>query len=97
MSTILFKLQLVILYMKTVHLTILPPTLLYTVNIVLSAETENFNYTPDLDQGKRVSAEVSTNGVQCYWKGRAYYRVGNSGWKEYLSETVLFNADGIRV
>lgn len=55
------------------------------------------NYTPDLDQGKRVSAEVSTNGVQCYWKGRAYYRVDNSGWKEYLSETVLFNADGVRV
>lgn len=55
------------------------------------------NYTQDLDQGKRVSAEVSTNGVQCYWKGRAYYNIDKGGWKEYLSETVLFNADGVRV
>ncbi len=53
------------------------------------------NYIYDLDQGETLTASASTNGKQNYWKARAYYKVDKKDIQEYISDTKLFNADGI--
>ena len=55
------------------------------------------NYIYDLDQGETLTASASTNSKQSYWKARAYYKIDKKDIREYLSDTLLFNADGIRV
>lgn len=62
-------------------------------NMTLVAE----NYIYDLDQGKSLTATASTDGKQSYWRARGYYQRDSSGWKEVVSETILYTADGIRV
>ncbi|MDE7439785.1 MAG: hypothetical protein K2N23_04685 [Clostridia bacterium] len=54
------------------------------------------NYIYDLDQGETITATASTEGKSSYWKAKARYRVDNKAWSENFSETVYFNADGIK-
>ncbi len=53
------------------------------------------NYIYDLDQGETIKAIASTNGKQSYWKARAHYKIDNGDWKDNISATILFGADGI--
>ena len=55
------------------------------------------NYIADLNMGKSIEARVSTGGLQKYYKGRAHYTVDGKDWKEIISDTFLYNADGIVV
>ena len=85
--------------------TLFPSTV--TVNLELyrwDSYTENVDemvmvsssYIYDLDQGETIIAAASTGGKQSYWKARASYRVDNKAWQEKFSETVLFDANGIK-
>lgn len=53
------------------------------------------NYIYDLDQGKTLTASSSTDGKKSYWKARGYYKRDSSDWVEVISETILFDANGI--
>ena len=53
------------------------------------------NYVSDLDYGKSVTAEYSTNGKSSYWKARMYYRIDKDGWQERVTNTALFDTKGI--
>ena len=48
----------------------------------------------DLDLGKTITAEASTNGVQKYWMGRTRYKVDNGAWKEMDTGICLYDANG---
>ena len=63
----------------------------------LNMKLEAQNVTKDLDMGKTITAAASTNGTKRYWKARAYYKVDKKDWKEKLSDTWLFDGDGIVV
>ena len=54
-------------------------------------------YTPDLDQGDRISATAPTNLQKGYWKGRAYYKIDNKAWQERITETAFLNEHGVRI
>ncbi|MDE7439686.1 MAG: hypothetical protein K2N23_04175 [Clostridia bacterium] len=55
------------------------------------------NYISDLDQGNSISAVYSTNNKQSFWKARMYYNIDNSGWKESVTSTSLYDRYGIKV
>ncbi len=52
------------------------------------------NYISDLNIGKTIETSASTGGVQKYWKGRAFYCVDGKGWRDAVTETLLYNAQG---
>ena len=51
-------------------------------------------YTEDLDMGKTISVNASTEGETRYWKGRTYYQKDGDEWIEKLTDTVLIDGYG---
>ena len=51
------------------------------------------NYFSEITVANVLTDEV-TNGKQSFWKARAYYKIDNNNWEEYLSETLLFDEYG---
>ncbi len=85
--------------------TLLPSTVTVTVELYRSSDYEESiadmtmvasNKVYDLDQGKTVSASASTEGKAGYWKARASYRIDSKTPQEKISETVYFNANGLK-
>ncbi len=52
------------------------------------------NSTVDLNMGQTIKAESNTEGLQRYWHGRMRYKVDNGSWKEEVTGTLLYSADG---
>lgn len=52
------------------------------------------NSSTDLDIGKTVIAEASTDGEQKYWMGRMRYKIDGGSWKEKTVGVLLYSADG---
>jgi len=52
------------------------------------------NTTGDLNIGKTISAEASTEGVQRYWQARMRYKIDNKAWEERVTDSLLCDADG---
>lgn len=51
----------------------------------------------NLRKGETLKASMPTNGEQKYWKGRMYYKADSSDWKYGVTETYLYDANGILV
>lgn len=63
----------------------------------LSMYLESQNSISDLDMGETITAKAPTNGIKRYWKARMYYRIDNKDWQEEVTQTWLFNENGIIV
>lgn len=85
------------------EITIFPATVYVIVELYSSENfTESYqnmkleatNQIGDLNVGKTIKAEASTNGVQKYWLGRTRYKVDNGAWKEMNTGICLYDANG---
>ena len=65
----------------------------YTTDITEMTQ-ENYAYIHDLDMGKELIVDTSTNGEKKYWMAYMNYQVGNSQMYNGRSKVKLFNADG---
>ena len=52
------------------------------------------NSITDLDMGKTITAEASTNGKQQYWIGRMRYKIGGGDWEERIAGPAKYSASG---
>ena len=52
------------------------------------------NTISDLDMGKTLVAEASTNGEEKFWMGRVRYRVDNGDWKDKTVGALRYSASG---
>ena len=52
------------------------------------------NMTNDLNIYQTISASASTNGQQMYWQGRMRYQINGAEWKDTVTGTYLYTADG---
>lgn len=87
-------------------LTIFPATVKVVVELY-SSYTYQESYTnmtlvcknniDDLDMNSSIEARSSTNGEQKYWKARVYYKVDSNDWQELVTDTGLFDANGVYV
>ncbi len=84
-------------------LTIFPSTVIVYVELYSSTNycesykdmhLEVMNSTGDLNMGQSISARASINGVEKYWQGRMRYKVDSGSWKEEITGTVHFDANG---
>lgn len=53
-----------------------------------------YNSTVDLDMGKSIVAEASTNGQEKFWIARMRYRIDSQSWKEDIVGPARCSADG---
>lgn len=53
------------------------------------------NSISDLNMGSSIEARASTDGQQRYWKGRMYYKIDNKDWQEKVTDTVLYDGNGV--
>lgn len=49
----------------------------------------------DLNIGKTLTVECSTDGVQKYWQARMRYKIDSGGWQSEATRSLLFDANGI--
>lgn len=52
------------------------------------------NKINDLNIGKTLTIECSTDGVQKYWQARMRYKIDSGGWNSEATSSLLFSADG---
>lgn len=52
------------------------------------------NTISDLDMGKTLVTEASTNGEEKFWMGRVRYRVDNGDWKDKTVGALRYSANG---
>ena len=50
--------------------------------------------TTDLNMGKTIVAESSTNGRELYWQGRMRYKVDDDAWEVKNTATIHCGPDG---
>ncbi len=52
------------------------------------------NSIVDLDMGKTIKTEASTNGKEKFWLGRMYYKIDTKSWEERIVGPMRCNANG---
>ena len=84
-------------------ITIFPATVQVIVEIYYSEEYqesyENMTVadrqaTTDLNMGKTIVAEASTNGRELYWQGRMRFKIDNKAWETRSTGTIHCGPDG---
>lgn len=51
--------------------------------------------TDDLNMYRSISASASTNGQQMYWQGRMRYQINSGEWRDAVTGTCFYTADGV--
>ncbi len=83
--------------------TLFPSTVVVIVQLYCSDNyVENYtemnlvsqNSTQDLDIGKTIVTEASTNGEVKYWIGRMRYKIDNKNWEERIVGPLKYDANG---
>ncbi|MCM1439744.1 MAG: hypothetical protein NC131_11185 [Roseburia sp.] len=83
--------------------TLLPSTVNVIVQLYCSSTYQEdynnmtliaYNSILDLDMGKTIVAEASTNGEEKFWIARMRYRIDSQAWKEDIVGPARYNANG---